>query len=331
MISTYLKVAWRVILRNRYISLVNVIGLSVAFVCVIMISLWLDKTLTYNRSFEDSSSIYRVNKRYMMNDAEQYNASTPYPLAEAAAESIPGIRTATKIYNGHAWVKVEEGNLQEERVGYTDPSFFKTFEHIWVWGDMEEVFSEPNSVILSEAQYRKFFGNKPFGPQQIEIDEVSMTVSGVYRVVPNSSFRSEIYVNIAELLDEKGRENWGSQWFHTYVRIDKSASPSGIESELTELIRQHLETEQIWLHMQAFTALHLYEPDGKPSGIVSVWVFTVAGLLILVIACINFINLIMSQNIIRKTEIGMRKVMGQGGRRFSGNCSPNRSCSHSCR
>jgi putative ABC transport system permease protein len=312
MLKNYLKIAFRNIFRNKGISLINIAGLAIGITCGVLILLWVQDELSYDQFHENSDNIYRVNKKYEMGAEISYNRSTPFPLADAAKSGFAQIKDATKIFRRQILVKYNDIIFTENRVGFTDPSFFEIFSFHFVQGNSTTALLNPNSVIITEDMKKKYFKNvDPIG-KIITIDNrTEYAVTGVIENIPeNSDLRYDMFMSISA--DERNRsaDDWGSQWLQTFVLLQEKAEYKNIEAKLSSLIKEHLPEEKISLVLQPLKNIHLYAINGEPEGMKYLYFFSVISLFILLIACINYMNLSTARSVKRSRETGIRKVMG---------------------
>lgn len=312
MFRNYIKIAFRNILRNRIFSLINIVGLSIGIACFILIMLWIKDELSYDHHHENLEQIYQVNKEYHLGDEISTNPSTPYPLAKSSLEEIPEVKLSTHYYGSSITVRYKQKVYNEDKVCYTDSSFFKVLTFNFISGDPVTALSNPNSVVITEKIARKYFGDSdPIGKSMTLSNRYELMVTGVINEIPsNSEFQFEIFAPIDNITESDDEENWGSHWLYTYLLLEEKASREIVEEKLTEIIRDRLPNEKISLKLQALKDLHLYSVDGNQAGMKYVLFFSLIALFILLIACINYMNLSTARSSKREMEIGIRKAIG---------------------
>jgi len=209
-------------------------------------------------------------------------------------------------------VKYKEKMYNEDKVCYTDSCFFKILTFNFINGNPETVLSNPNSVVISEKIARKYFGDvDPVGMSLTLNNRLEMMVTGVIEEVPsNSEFQFEMFAHIDNITETDDAENWGSHWLYTYLLLEENASINRVEKKLTEIIQDHLPNEKLTLKLQALSDLHLYSVEGNRAGMKYVIFFSLIAVFILLIACINYMNLSTARSSKRELEIGIRKTVG---------------------
>ncbi len=312
MFKNYIKIAFRNIIRNKGISLINIAGLAIGITCCVLILLWVQDELSYDQFHKNSDNIYRVNKKYEMGTEVSYNRATPFPLADAAKTGFAEIIDATKIFRRPVLVKYGDIFFTERRVCFTDTSFFKIFSFQFLQGNSTTALINPNSVIITEEMSRKYFSNTdPIG-KVITIDNrTEYAVTGVIKNVSgNSDLQYDMFMSISADDQAGSADDWGSQWLRTYVLLQGNTDYKNLELKLSSLIKEHLPEEKISLVLQPLKNIHLYAVNGEPEGMKYIYFFSIIALFILIIACINYMNLSTARSAKRSRETGIRKVMG---------------------
>ncbi len=312
MFRNFIKIAFRYIIRNKIFSLINIVGLSIGVACFILIALWIKDELSYDRFHEHLEQIYLVNKEYQLGDEISSNPATPYPLAQAAIEQVPEVVLSTHFYRSSIPVRYGERIYNEDRVCFTDSSFFRILTFDFVRGNPGSSLSNPNSVVINQKVAHKYFGDiDPMGKILTLNNRFELLVQGVVADVPsNSEFQFDIFAHIDNITERDDEENWGSHWLYTYLLLEENASTNRVDQNLTEIIRDRLPNEKLVLKLQALKDLHLYSVDGNLAGMKYVIYFSLIALFILLIACINYMNLSTARSSKRELEIGIRKTVG---------------------
>ena len=312
MLRNYIKIAFRNIKRHKDVSLINITGLAIGITCCILILLWVQDELSFNLFHKKADSIYRINKKYQMGNETGYNFSTPFPLAQTIKENYPEIKDATKFYRNRLLVKHKDKIFTEGRVCFTDPSFFNIFTFQFIQSRFKTALFEPNSAIITEDTAKKYFGNEEALGKILTFDNrFDYVVNGIIENIPtNSDIRYDIFLPISIDTQTEEADNWGSHWLQTYALLQEDASSDKVEQKLSALIKERLPEEKISLVLQPFKKIHLYSIEGQPDGMKYVYFFTVIAFSILIIACINFMNLYTARSEKRAREVGLRKVVG---------------------
>jgi ABC-type antimicrobial peptide transport system permease subunit len=225
---------------------------------------------------------------------------------------------ATRFHRIRALVSFEgdKGNennvFYERRVCAVDPSFFKIFSFPFVKGGPAAVLEEPDSVVVTESIASKYFGKEePIGKMLTLDQDKDFVIKGVIKDIPSDSdIIYDLFVPSSRMLDPELMEDWGGHYAMTYVLLQEDTVPADVEKKLSALMQDRLPEEQISLALQPLGDIHLYSADGSEQGMQFVRAFSIVGLFILIIACINYINLSTARSEKRAKEVGLRKVVG---------------------
>ncbi len=324
MLKNYFKIALRSLRRNKTYSFINITGLAVSLAVCILLVLWVNDELSFDGFNKNKSDLYKVAVRF---DATNISGSTPAPTAIFARKEIPEVEDACRLTED--WnVSVFEykgKKFTEWHNCSTDASFFRMFTYPLTEGSPEHPFDDAYSVVLSETTAKTFFGNEdPIGKVLKGDDKRMYRVSGIMKDMPaNSSIRYNIVFNFQRLerqYDTSGyykslNANWDQYNYDTYVLLKPNASPASAALKLSLLHRKADDipaNKNLLYVFNPVTKMHLYAIDGKEQGMMVVRVFMIIAVIILVIACINYVNLITARAMKRSKEISLRKIVGAG-------------------
>jgi len=321
MFGNYLKVTLRNIQKHKGYSFINLTGLAMGMVCCIFILLWVQDELSYDKFHIHGREIYRVVKEERHTEEIVQSGLTPPPLAAALKENFPEILKSTRF---GSWerrlISYGEKHFNERGYYHVDPDFFEMFSFPFVKGDPSTAFSEPYSIVITEAMAVKYFGDgDPIGEILNVNHQFDVTVTGVILNIPmNSSlqfdFLSPFQILLKEFIGEGNSDNWNFNSFSTYVQIPENYSTQAMRPKLYDYLQQRDVENRDHLFIQPLHQLHLHshlehDIDGR-GDIKYVWIFTLLAFLILLIACINFMNLTTARAAQRAREVGLRKVIG---------------------
>ncbi len=333
MFKNYLIIAWRNIKKSKAYSALNILGLAVGMAVFILIMLFVRTELGYDRYHENARTIYRVVQEQPGNYYLGSNvfAVTPGPLAAAMVQDFPEVLKATRVDDwSDVLVTVGDKSFLEKKVYWTDPQTFEIFSFPFVRGDRASALKDPSSVLLSESAASRLFGDTdPFGRtiilQAFEMDS-EFKVEGVFRDIPaNSHFVMDIVAPFETMgkIQKTDLTRWGSNSYYTYVLLKDGSDPLALEAKLVPFIAKY-EAERGWKHegqhsryfLQPLTRIHLHSRTNfdmaQTGDIRFVLLFASIAVLVLVIACINYMNLAMARSLKRAKEVGLRKVVGAG-------------------
>lgn len=337
MFSNYLKIAWRFLTKNKLYSFVNIAGLSLGLACAILMVLYVQDELTFDRFHRDAEHIYRIgiNVRNPDGSSTDKIGSTSVLQGPVFQEKVPGVESFVRI--GGQYRDVQLGDqLTSQRVLKVDTNFFTFFSFELLQGNPANVLDKKNSLVITEDVAVRHFGTpNALGKEILFASDgqlVSYEITGVTRRVPqNSTIQFEMLVPLELSPQELTVSNWNDLPVNTFVRLAENSEPAVVvtrmqrvfEKEAAEAVKQIREAgfSQSFYHMlQPLLAVHLgqdfpndTEPANRSKPVYS-YVLSGIALFILAIACVNFINHTMARSVRRAKEIGIRKVVG-GNRR----------------
>jgi putative ABC transport system permease protein len=324
MIRNYFKIAFRTLWKNRKLSIINITGLAVGIACSLLIFLYVQDETSYDRHHHDSSQIYRVVKDFINDDGTLIpDATTQGPLGPAMQREIPEVVKITRIHpnwGGTTWIQYGEKRFPEERVMRVDSSFFDVFTIRFLKGNPSTALSDIHSIIITATTAKRYFGDEdPMGKvlrlsnQPNGLSEA--TVTGVVDDVPSQShFHFDFLMSYRRLPEQFAETNWGSYNFYTYVKVAQGTDLRAMEKKIQSVYEKNQAERYSKYYLQPLTDIHLnsklkweLEPNGDR---LYVYIFSVIGIFILLIASINYINLSTAKSSLRAKETGIRKVSG---------------------
>jgi putative ABC transport system permease protein len=308
MLKNYLKVALRNILRNKIYSIINVAGLAVGMAVCILILLWVQDELSYDRFHENADQLYRV---VFSADAERFRGEfVPGPLAAYLKDEYPEIVNST-VFCKHSRMKLSfDGNGLFCAGSFVDPSFFEMFSFPFAQGDPKTVLSEPLSVVITKDLAERMFGGRPdVVGKAITIEgAVDLTVCGILEnLPPNSHIQFDFLIPYS--LAPPGMKRWDVKSLTAYVLLDKNSSHEEVSKKISGVLNERNPTWENYLYLQPLKQIHLYALGGG-GRINYVVVFSILAFVILLMACINFMNLSTARSEKRLKEIGIRVAVG---------------------
>ncbi|MFC1492625.1 ABC transporter permease [candidate division KSB1 bacterium] len=311
MYRNYLKIAFRNIKNHKGYSFINISGLAIGIACCTLILLWVQDELSFDTFHEDGDTLYRV--------TQETGSVTCAPLAPALKEEVPEVELASRYRPiGKRLIKYQDQSYSGDKFCLVDADFFKMFSFPLISGDPETMFDDPFSLILTEETAEKYFGDEdPMGKILKVENRFNFTVKGIIQNVPrNSHMQFDILVRFDFISDLWGENinNWGSNSHITYIRLQENSDPETAISNINDTYLRHLPEASNRLRLFSVNDIYLSKMpqwiDVEPGSYTYVLIFSIIALFILLIACINFMNLSTARSIRRAKEAGVRKVVG---------------------
>lgn len=336
MFNNILKVAFRNLFKHFGYTFINVLGLAIGLASSIFIFLYVINELTYDRFHEKSDRIYRAWISGNMPGTEMRDANTCAPMAQALIADYPEVEQVTRLGQFGGWL-VRTGDRKfhetEQEFIFADSTFFEVFDFKLIHGDPNTCLRDPRNVILSERYARKYFGDEdPMGKTlRIERDTNFFTVTGVIENCPPNTHIPYEMIGAMSYIGRSRSENWVNHNFLTYFVLAEEADPEAFEARMYDMVVKYVGplVEQFMginldqfeeaghsygYRLQKMSDIHLHSDlngEMQPGGSLQyVYIFLVVAVLILVIACINFMNLATARSTTRAREVGIRKVVG---------------------
>jgi len=320
MLKSYFNIVIRNFLKGKAFSLINTIGLALGISCFTLIMLFVENEISYDKFHNNSEDIYRIVKDFVNEDGTRIpDATTPPALSVALKNELPEVEHVTRFFPN--WGRrnlLEYGDKRfyELNLLRVDSNFFNVFDFQFIHGSKEHPFNGIHSILLTETTARKYFGDEnPVGKIiQTNINNSTIfQVSGVLKDVPNNShFSFDILIPFESRRDADKDWEWYS--FYTYARLKNPSDPGAFESKVVEMFKKFQPNSTNRFYIQPLTDIHLHSSLkwelGENSDIKYVRIVFVIGIFVLIIAAINFVNLVTAQAAKRAREVGIRKVTG---------------------
>ncbi|MFC1556164.1 ABC transporter permease, partial [candidate division KSB1 bacterium] len=313
MLKNYLKITLRNVKKHKTYSMINIFGLAFGLACCILILFWVNDELSYDSFHDNVDRIFRVVSERKTNRT-YISPVTPGSLAPALKQDFPEVENSARLMSIR--MSFRYGNnfeqLYQDRGLFADPSFFDMFSFPIVQGDASTALSDPFSVVISKRMASVIFGEEdPIGKILIFDDEQECTVRGVMENVPKNSHLTFEYVLPVQYLKSTGDEieGWDAFTFRTYVSLKEDILQKTFNQKITGLIESHDADTDAKPILQKVTDIHLHALDGGGL-IIYVYIISTIGFFILVIACINYMNLSTARSGTRALEVGLRKAVG---------------------
>ncbi len=342
MLKNYLKIAARNLLKHKAYSLINVLGLAIGMACCILILLYVQNELSYDRHHEKAGRIYRVASDTKFGGNHFQMAVTPAPLAEALVRDFPEVESAARFRGHGSFLIKKEGepNFKEERVIFADNAIFDIFTLPLLAGDAKAALAAPNTVVISQTTAEKYFGHMNAVGQSLLFDNSDVfKVTGVFADMPENGHFHFDFIAALATMDESRNNLWLSNNFRTYLLLKSGADPAALEAKFPAMLRKYMgpqvqefmgasfdemlqQGSRVRQYLQPLRDIHLHSDlsvEFEPNGNINyVYIFAAIALFILLIACINFMNLATARSASRAREVGIRKVAGSYRRQLIG-------------
>ncbi|QDK77958.1 FtsX-like permease family protein [Spirosoma sp. KCTC 42546] len=324
MLTNYAKIAIRSLLKNKFYSSINVFGLALGMACALLVGLWVHDELSYDRFLPGVENIYNVRVNYAFNGGPVETAMyTPGPLKEAISRDVPGIAAITKLNDsGPILVKAVNGSSTEksakEQGEYASSDFFDVFDLPALYGNPKVALGQLNQIIISRRLAEKYFPNEVALGKTLQLDnQKNYTVGAVLENLPSNSTLQFDWLTNFKNYEEAWMNEWGTNSVLIYARLKSGITVAQTEALLKGIFPRYAKFnnhEAPILHPMADMHLYSEYKNGKVVGgqIEYVRIFSIVALFILLIACINFMNLATARSSVRAKEVGVRKVVGAG-------------------
>ncbi len=326
MFKNYLKIAFRNLFKNKSYSFINIFGLAVGIAACALIALYVQNEWSYDEFHENSDNIYRVWAEETLQDGRVIlNTATPFVVVETIRNNIPEVEHVTYINSFSNIAGIPE-NAQKisENVSVVHDDFFDIFDFDFVQGSREAVFNSPSSIVISESAAKRHFGEEDALNKVLSLriggEFQDFTVDAVLEDAPqNSTIQYSLLIPeqyFASIMSEQGMRSWFNIFGPSYVTLKDGTDPQALDSKFADMMRSALGDEEYELTnytvgLQPLTDIHL-NTDFPNSGSDPVYsyILSIIALLILVIACVNFMTLSISRSTSRAKEVGVRKTIG---------------------
>ncbi len=334
MLKNYFKIGLRSLLRNKFFTAINLFGLTLGMTTCLLIMLYVQNELSYDRFNNKADQIVRVVFRGSIQGEKMKEAMVMPPVAQTFKSEYPEVLEATRLRNyGNPRITYGDKTFKENAFAYADSNFFEVFTLPFLKGNPKTALLEPNTIVISESVAKKYFGSEdPIGKVLLFKDfNTSFKITGVMREMPvNSHFHFDLFASMASF--PQSREfSWMTSEYYTYLVLPKGYDYKKLEAKLPADVEKYMGSQlqkamgmtytqfrqkgnELGLYLQPLMDIHLHSDLNLELGPVSdiryVYIFSVVAIFMLLIACINFMNLSTAGASKRAREVGIRKVLG---------------------
>ncbi len=332
MLKNYFKIALRNLRKNKAFSFINIIGLATGLACFMFIAVFVYSELSYDRYPADSKNIYRVLLSVTGNGNVAVYPDVDLAVGKGMKNAFPEIKTFTRIAPASDFIKYDDKQFKEDHLAFADSNFLQIFSIPLIEGNDADALVQPNSVVITKAMAKKYFGSKDALGKMlaIGINGALYKVTGVIDKVPdNSHFHFDAFLSLSTW--HITHETWSNLGPYTYLVLNKNADPRKLEAKFPQLVAEHVVPEiqhdmgvslaeakksinTFVFSLQPLRDIHLYSHtkyEMEPGGDIQyVYIFSALAIFILLLACVNFTNLSTAKAFKRAKEVGIRKVLG---------------------
>jgi putative ABC transport system permease protein len=337
MFRNYLKTAWRNIRKNKLFSAINILGLSIGMALCFIIMLYVQDELSYDRFNKNADNIARVVFQADINGGKINESVSMPPVAQTMKKDFPEVQDATRLLGfGNSKIIYNNKEFKDDEVAFVDPNFFSIFTLPMIKGDAKSALPEANTIVITESTAKKYFGNEDAIGKTIVVtanNNQPYKVTGVIKDIPvNSHFHFDIFASMTGWTDAKS-DSWLHGGYHTYLLLKPHTDLAKMEVRFPDMVAKYMGPQiqqqmglslaqfrekgnSLGFTLQPLTDIHLnsnttteFEPGGNEM---YVYIFAGVAIFMLLVACINFINLSTAGASKRAKEVGVRKVAGSG-------------------
>ena len=335
MLKNYITIAFRQLMKNRVFSFINIFGLTLGFLCFILLALYIHDELSFDMFHQDADRMYRVIQHEQQDDGSIRNVATVANLiGKESASQFPEVEDVCRVSAlGRVTVGNDPANRDYEQLLYPDPNFFSFFDFELVEGDPSNVLKNPDAIVLSEKLAKKYFGNETPVGKHLWVsltrnnELINFTVTGVMKDFPKNShlqfdmlFSEATWPTVFPWYNNFISTDWTSNFYMTYFKLKEEVDPVEVQSKIKNLTQAHYPTDKPFkseFTLQPFNKIHLYSDgiqgnEAAAGGLKPfyLYMFGAVGFLLLLIACLNYMNLSTAAAFKRTREIGTRKTLG---------------------
>jgi putative ABC transport system permease protein len=311
-----LKVSLRKMRRQKWYSLINVTSLAVGIACSVLILLWVQHELSYDRFHKSAKNIYRIIMEDNLAEGISVHPWLPFPLGPALQSEFPEIVAVSRYRPDDMVVRYKDKAYTETHFLTVDPSFFEIFSFPFLQGNPTEALTDPHSIVIRDTMAKKYFGSEDPIDKILNLSgRADLTISGVVHIPDESDFQFDFFftfqsyplfnVDLAPL-----EANWSGKNYQIYLLLQEGSSAALLEKKISGFIKSRTPGQTEILGLQKLSRIHLFKPDGSDGLMRYVRIFSLIAVFILLIACVNFMNLATARFEGRAREVALRKTLG---------------------
>lgn len=327
MLKNYFKIAFRNLIKHKSFSFINITGVAIGLACFLLLTLYVKDELSFDRHHANAERIYRLSRTFLSKDGTEslrLGHAAP-PFGSLIRQDFPEVEQVVRLLETDGMVRYGEHVFNEDNIYAAEDNIFKVFTIDVLQGNAKNALSNPFSIMFSRPMAEKYFGKENPVGKIIRVDnEFDYTVTGIYEPFPaQSSFHPNFLISFATLTDDRVygaeslRTNWGNNSFSTFLLLPQNYDPQKLVKAFPAFQNRHIDPRaSTWsvLNLMKLTDIHLHshmDSEMEANGDIQyVYLFSAIAIFILLIACINYMNLATARSAKRAKEVGMRKVVG---------------------
>ncbi|MDP9081484.1 MAG: ABC transporter permease [Bacteroidota bacterium] len=324
MIKNYFKIAFRNLWRHKSFSLINIVGLAVGMTACFLIFMYVRFELSYDKFNQNFSQIHRLNTDIKApNEVLHWSSASP-PMGPTLQADFPEVKANARVFGAGFLVESNNHKFQENNLAFTDPALLKIFTFPFIHGNPATALKDPFSVVMTETSAKKYFGGTDIVGKTLKMNGKQLvTITGVMQDVPlNSHFTFDMLISSSTMEKMKliDMNEWGNFSNATYLLLPEGYDGLKLQAKLPGFLRKHISEDKrrkgynYELFIEPLKNVYMDTFYGAPinGNLRNVYVFSIVAIFILLIACINFVNLTTARSTERAKEVGIRKVIGAG-------------------
>ena len=324
MFRNYLKVTFRTLLKSKAFSFINILGLTIGISTCILITLYVLDELSYDRFHANAGRIFRLTELLHLPREVRPQTVTSPPMGPALLQNFPEVQKIVRLNKSSRQLAYGDVKFFDTRIWYADSALFQIFTFPMIKGNPDKALTEPYSVVLTERAAKRYFGDAdPLGKTMALSDTITLTVTGLIADVPlNSHIQFDVLMSRSTItaMSSRPEDNWFNNGYYTYLLLPEGYDYKQLEAKFPAFLGKQMAEEKknsgMWYDfvLQPLPSIHLHSTtpyDMGPNGNIKyVYIFSIIAILVLLIACANYVNLATARSVNRAKELGMRKVIG---------------------
>ncbi len=321
MIKLYIKTTMRQLRKFSSLSAINILSFVVAFTCILLLTVWINHELQYDRFYNEANRIYKVFLEEEVNGNLSKHPWVSFPLSKALREEVPEIKNSTIVKGGAIKVRYNDLIFYENKTCFTEANVFDIFGLDFIRGDKTNALKSKESIVITEKIAKKYFGNENAIGKILHInDDYQFQVTAVIKDIPdNSSINFDLFI-LAEYFSDPltfNNTHWGALNFNSYIWLNKNANPDVVRDKIKGIAIKHNPDYKRYVNIQPIKQSHFYSVAGEPTNIKNIRIIILLGIIICLISLFNFLNISLGQYHKRITEFKTKEILGSNTKQIT--------------